>query len=102
MGQDDKKIKFFKSDRRFKIEQFEYFLTQQLPNNVLHAKGILWFQESSAQYIFQLKGLNRAITVQRLINNWVRPHFSLGKNITRLISLGFGLPYMYWKRKQRY
>ncbi len=46
----------FKSDRPFKIEKFEHFLTQQLPNNVFRAKGILWFEESPAQHIFQLSG----------------------------------------------
>ncbi len=46
----------FKSDLPFKIEQFEHFLTQQLPNNVFRAKGILWFQESPARHIFQLSG----------------------------------------------
>ena len=46
----------FKSDRPFKIEQFEHFLTQQLSNNIFRAKGILWFQESPARHIFQLSG----------------------------------------------
>ncbi len=46
----------FNSDRPFKIEQFEHFLSQQLPNNVFRAKGILWFQESPARHIFQLSG----------------------------------------------
>ncbi len=46
----------FQSDRPFEIEKFEYFLSEQLPNNIFRAKGILWFQESPARHIFQLSG----------------------------------------------
>ena len=46
----------FKSDRPFKIEKFDHFLTEQLSNNIFRAKGILWFQESPARHIFQLSG----------------------------------------------
>jgi len=46
----------FQSDRPFQIVKFEHFLTQQLPNNIFRAKGILWFQESPARHIFQLSG----------------------------------------------
>ena len=46
----------YMSDRPFKIEQFQHFLTQQLSNNIFRAKGILWFQESPARHIFQLSG----------------------------------------------
>ena len=46
----------FKSDRPFKIKQFENFLIEQLSNNIFRAKGILWFQESPAKHIFQLSG----------------------------------------------
>ena len=46
----------FESDCPFKIEKFEYFLTEQLSNNIFRAKGILWFQESPAKHIFQLSG----------------------------------------------
>lgn len=40
-------------------------------------------------YAKKVQGLNRAITVQRLIHNWVRPHFSLGKNITPAMAIGY-------------
>ncbi|MEL7409269.1 MAG: GTP-binding protein, partial [Cyanobacteria bacterium J06558_2] len=46
----------FQSDRPFKIEKFENFLSEQLSNNIFRAKGILWFQESPARHIFQLSG----------------------------------------------
>ncbi len=46
----------FESDRPFEIEKFEYFLSEQLSNNIFRAKGILWFQESPSRHIFQLSG----------------------------------------------
>lgn len=33
-------------------------------------------------------GLQRAITVQRLVHNWVRPHVGLGKNTTPAMAIG--------------
>ncbi|MGL5941108.1 MAG: CobW family GTP-binding protein [Waterburya sp.] len=53
---DDFSFVSFISDRPFKIKKFEHFLTEQLPNNVFRAKGILWFQESESRHIFQLSG----------------------------------------------
>jgi G3E family GTPase len=47
----------FQSDRPFELEKFTHFLSEQLPNNVFRAKGILWFQESPSRHIFQLSGL---------------------------------------------
>lgn len=40
-------------------------------------------------YAKKVEGLNRAITVQRLIHNWVEPHVSLGKNITPAVAMGY-------------
>ncbi|MGL5805807.1 MAG: CobW family GTP-binding protein [Xenococcaceae cyanobacterium] len=46
----------FKSDRPFDIYKFEHFLTEQMPNEVFRAKGILWFSDSDLRHIFQLSG----------------------------------------------
>lgn len=46
----------FESDRPFLVKKFEYFLQENLPQNVFRAKGILWFQESELRNIFQLSG----------------------------------------------
>ncbi len=40
-------------------------------------------------YAKKVQGLNRIITIQRLIHNWVQPHFSLGKNMTPAMALGY-------------
>ncbi len=38
------------------IRKFQYFLDNQLPENVFRAKGILWFDESPKRHIFHLSG----------------------------------------------
>lgn len=47
----------FQSDRPFDVHKFETFLTEEMPNNVFRAKGILWFSDSDLRHIFQLSGL---------------------------------------------
>ena len=46
----------FESDRPLAIRKFQYFLDNQLPENVFRAKGILWFNESPSRHIFHLSG----------------------------------------------
>ncbi len=44
------------SDQPLNIRKFQYFLDNQLPENVFRAKGILWFNESPKRHIFHLSG----------------------------------------------
>jgi G3E family GTPase len=46
----------FTSDRPFDVYKFEKFLTEQMPNEVFRAKGILWFNGSELRHVFQLSG----------------------------------------------
>ena len=46
----------FASEKPFSIRKFQYFLDNQLPENVFRAKGILWFDESPKRHIFHLSG----------------------------------------------
>lgn len=46
----------FESNKPFSIRKFQYFLDNQLPENVFRAKGILWFNESPKRHIFHLSG----------------------------------------------
>jgi G3E family GTPase len=46
----------FASDRPFSVRKFQYFLDEQLPDNVFRAKGILWFEESPKRHVFHLSG----------------------------------------------
>lgn len=46
----------FQFDQPLAIRKFQYFLDNQLPENVFRAKGILWFDESPKRHIFHLSG----------------------------------------------
>lgn len=46
----------FQSDKPLSIRKFQYFLDNQLPENVFRAKGIMWFDESPKRHIFHLCG----------------------------------------------
>lgn len=46
----------FQFDKPLSIRKFQYFLDNQLPENVFRAKGILWFDESPQRHIFHLSG----------------------------------------------
>jgi hypothetical protein len=40
-------------------------------------------------YAKVVEGLQRALNVQRLIHNWVRPHWGLGKGQTPAMAIGY-------------
>lgn len=46
----------FQTDRPFDVHKFENFLTEEMPQNIFRAKGILWFSDSDLRHIFQLSG----------------------------------------------
>ncbi len=46
----------FLSDKPLSIRKFQYFLDNQLPENIFRAKGIMWFEESPKRHIFHLCG----------------------------------------------
>ncbi len=46
----------FQCDKPLSIRKFQYFLDNQLPENVFRAKGIMWFHESPNRHIFHLSG----------------------------------------------
>lgn len=46
----------FERDQPLSIRKFQYFLDNQLPENIFRAKGILWFDESPKRHIFHLSG----------------------------------------------
>jgi G3E family GTPase len=46
----------FQFDKPLAIRKFQYFLDNQLPENVFRAKGILWFDESPKRHVFHLSG----------------------------------------------
>jgi G3E family GTPase len=46
----------FQFEQPLAIRKFQYFLDNQLPENVFRAKGILWFDESPKRHVFHLSG----------------------------------------------
>lgn len=46
----------FESEEPLSIRKFQYFLDNQLPDNIFRAKGIIWFEESPKRHIFHLCG----------------------------------------------
>ncbi|AFY54068.1 putative GTPase, G3E family [Rivularia sp. PCC 7116] len=46
----------FVSDKPLSIRKFQYFLDNQLPDNIFRGKGIMWFDESPKRHIFHLCG----------------------------------------------
>jgi G3E family GTPase len=46
----------FQIDKPFSIRKFQYFLDNQLTENIFRAKGIMWFDESPKRHIFHLCG----------------------------------------------
>lgn len=46
----------FETEKPLSIRKFQYFLDNQLPDNIFRAKGILWFDESPKRHIFHLCG----------------------------------------------
>tara|TARA_Y100001968_G_scaffold323293_1_gene360740 strand:+ start:156 stop:1157 length:1002 start_codon:yes stop_codon:yes gene_type:complete len=46
----------FQTKKPFSLRKFQYFLDNELQNNVFRAKGILWFSESERRHVFHLAG----------------------------------------------
>ena len=46
----------FETSEPFSLRKFQYFLDNQISQNVFRAKGILWFVESERKHIFHLSG----------------------------------------------
>ena len=46
----------YESFEPFSLRKFQYFLDNQISQNVFRANGILWFMESERKHIFHLSG----------------------------------------------
>ena len=46
----------YETSEPFSLRKFQYFLDNQISQNVFRAKGILWFMESERKHIFHLSG----------------------------------------------
>ncbi len=70
-------------DRPFAIRKFQYFLDNQLPQNVFRAKGILWFDESPKRHIFHLSGKRFTIEDEEWQGNKKNQLVLIGQNLDR-------------------
>lgn len=59
----------FESNRPFSVHKFEQFLTQQMPQNIFRAKGILWFSDSDLRHIFQLSGSRYDMNAEQWVSS---------------------------------
>ena len=81
----------------FKIESNYTFISPKNEVNANHNEALNTairrkcsaYRRRQNLYAKKVEGLNRTITVQRLIHNWVKPHFSLGKKITPAVAIGY-------------
>ncbi|MCA1991234.1 MAG: GTP-binding protein [Coleofasciculus sp. S288] len=71
----------FMSDRPFNVHKFEKFLTQQMPNTVFRAKGILWFSDSPLRHIFQLSGPRYELDAEDWLSSPKTQLVFIGRNL---------------------
>ncbi|HEY9751404.1 MAG TPA: GTP-binding protein [Coleofasciculaceae cyanobacterium] len=69
------------SDKPFDIRKFQYFLDNQLPENVFRAKGILWFNESPKRHIFHLSGKRFSLDDEEWKGNPKNQLVLIGQNL---------------------
>ncbi len=73
------------------------------PKIVRSGNGARAYRRRQNLYAKRFEGLQRALDVQRLVHNWVRPHWGLAKRRTlaMMISLGNHLVSMHELLTQR-
>lgn len=73
----------FQSDKPLSIRKFQYFLDNQLPENVFRAKGIMWFDESPKRHIFHLCGKRFSIDDDEWKGDRKNQLVLIGQNLDR-------------------
>lgn len=94
------KIKGLRGQRRVEWVYAEHPFTAISPVSSVHAnhneaqnsalrRRCSAYRRRQNLYAKQVQGLQRALDVQRLVHNWVRPHWSLAKGTTPAMAMGF-------------
>jgi len=65
----------------FSLRKFQYFLDNQISENVFRAKGILWFMESERKHIFHLSGKRFSIDDEEWTKEKSNKIVLIGKNL---------------------
>ncbi|WP_225875336.1 CobW family GTP-binding protein [[Limnothrix rosea] IAM M-220] len=75
----------FTSDRPFDVNKFQHFLTEQLPDNIYRAKGLLWFQWETERFIFQLSGKRYTLNQDQWPTKPSNQLVLIGRNLDKLM-----------------
>ncbi len=65
----------------FSLRKFQYFLDNQISENVFRAKGILWFLESERKHIFHLSGKRFSLDDEEWTKEKSNKIVLIGKNL---------------------
>ena len=65
----------------FSLRKFQYFLDNQISQNVFRAKGILWFMESDRKHIFHLSGKRFSLDDEEWIKEKSNKIVLIGKDL---------------------
>ena len=65
----------------FSLRKFQYFLDNQISQNVFRAKGILWFMESERKHIFHLSGKRFSLDDEEWTKDKSNKIVIIGKNL---------------------
>ena len=65
----------------FSLRKFQYFLDNQISQNVFRAKGILWFMESERKHIFHLSGKRFSLDDEEWTKKKSNKIVLIGKNL---------------------
>ncbi len=65
----------------FSLRKFQYFLDNQISQNVFRAKGILWFIESERKHIFHLSGKRFSLDDEEWTKEKSNKIVLIGKNL---------------------
>ena len=65
----------------FSLRKFQYFLDNQISENVFRAKGILWFMESERKHIFHLSGKRFSLDDEEWTKEKSNKIVLIGKNL---------------------
>ncbi len=65
----------------FSLRKFQYFLDNQISQNVFRAKGILWFMESERKHVFHLSGKRFSLDDEEWTKEKSNKIVLIGKNL---------------------
>jgi len=65
----------------FSLRKFQYFLDNQISQNVFRAKGILWYMESERKHIFHLSGKRFSLDDEEWTKEKSNKIVLIGKNL---------------------